>query len=74
MSLERQVCEVMHLMDLLDKFVGAGAPGHRFQEQGQVSHDCRTWHDSGDEGGAAGVCGGHVGDQGAGYVAGGGGP
>ena len=36
--------------------------------------DIATWHELGDEGGAAGVCGGHVGDQGGGNAEGGGGP
>ena len=53
--------------------VGDAAPAHHFPDQGQVSHDCRTWHEPGDEGGVAGVCGGHVGDQGAGNAEGGGG-
>ena len=44
--------------------VGDAAPAHHFPDQGQVSDGRRTWHEPGDEGRAAGVCGGHVGDQG----------
>ena len=50
--------------------VGGAAPTHHFPDQGHVSDGCRTWHEAGDEGRAAGVCGGHFGDQGAGNAEG----
>ena len=76
LELERQVCVVEGLVNDVDLFgkLVSDLQDIAFKNRDSVSHDCRTWHDSGDEGGAAGVCGGHVGDQGAGNAAGGGGP
>ena len=48
LELERQVCEVECLvnhLDLLEKLV-AQLQDIASQTKGQVSHDCRTWHEA----------------------------
>ena len=72
-QLERQVCEVMNQMDLLDTLVPE-LQDIAFKNRDRSFTIARLSMTSGDEGGAAGVCGGHVGDQGARNEAGGGGP
>ena len=42
LELERVVEGLVYDFDSLDK-VGVEPPRHRFQDQGHVSHDCRTW-------------------------------